>query len=238
MQFMDEQKAEQIKKQLIEKVEQSGLPEQQKQAIKQQILAMTPEQLEAFLMSQLQHAQSAQGQAQQQTEACFFCEVAKGNVPVVKIYESNSLLAFLDINPAVLGHTLLIPKQHVSDLSQVSNQLWQEMLQALQAIRHAFFALGFEGINVIFSEGLAAGQRVAHFCFHIIPRKTGDDAGFGWKKHKSEEQQLNEIGQKLAALIADYVKQVAMQQEKQQAEEQSRKRQEEAEKLKLPKRFP
>jgi len=58
---------------------------------------------------------------------CIFCKIVKGEIPAFKVYEDNDFLAFLDINPISVGHTLLIPKKHYRWVYDVPNfgEYWQ-----------------------------------------------------------------------------------------------------------------
>ena len=49
---------------------------------------------------------------------CIFCKIINGEIPSTKVYEDDEFLAFMDINPAVRGHTLVIPKYHCRNIKQ------------------------------------------------------------------------------------------------------------------------
>lgn len=49
---------------------------------------------------------------------CIFCEIAAGNIPAKKVFEDDDVIAFLDVNPASFGHTLVVPKQHVRNFME------------------------------------------------------------------------------------------------------------------------
>ena len=52
---------------------------------------------------------------------CIFCKIINGQIPSYKIYEDDIVYAFLDINPDSAGHTLIIPKKHFQDLSDIDD---------------------------------------------------------------------------------------------------------------------
>lgn len=108
-------------------------------------------------------------------QQCVFCAIAAGKIPAKKVYEDVEVTVVLDINPAVEGHMLVIPKKHamlmnqlddntVAHLGMVSKHLSQAAIRAFKA----------EGTSVFVQNGPAAGQRAPHFMLHVIPRKKGD----------------------------------------------------------------
>ena len=50
---------------------------------------------------------------------CIFCKIVKGEIPSYKVYEDEDVLAFLDINQISKGHTLVIPKEHTTDINTI-----------------------------------------------------------------------------------------------------------------------
>ncbi|MGE5310599.1 MAG: HIT family protein [Nitrospirota bacterium] len=115
-------------------------------------------------------------------KACIFCKIIRGENPSSKVFESEKILAFLDINPVSKGHTLVIPKTHYVGFSEVPADLLTEMGKVLQKIGQAAKTqLGSDGFNVLLNNGRAAGQLIDHVHFHLVPRSTGDGV-MGWPK--------------------------------------------------------
>lgn len=112
---------------------------------------------------------------------CLFCKIVAGEIPSYKIWENEHFLAFLDINPVNLGHTLLVPKTHFVNVFDLSTNLLTEWGPAAQAVAKLVQAgTKAEGINLEMNNGRAAGQLIDHAHLHIIPRFEGD--GFlHWK---------------------------------------------------------
>ncbi len=108
-------------------------------------------------------------------EKCIFCKIIEGKLPAEKIYEDESSLAFLDINPVNPGHCLVVSKEHFDNLlatpPSAAKRLTETVLKVSQAVREAVAA---EGINININNGRAAGQVVFHTHIHIIPRYKGD----------------------------------------------------------------
>jgi diadenosine tetraphosphate (Ap4A) HIT family hydrolase len=114
--------------------------------------------------------------------SCIFCKIASAEIPAKIIFEGESTIAFLDIKPINLGHTLVIPKSHYESLSDIPYELIGKMAEVGKKIAEVMkntIALKCEGINFHLADGRAAGQEVSHIHLHIIPRFAGD--GFGLK---------------------------------------------------------
>lgn len=108
-------------------------------------------------------------------EDCIFCRIVKGEIPASKVFESDSILSFLDINPVSRGHTLVIPRLHYETLEDFPDELLAELSKAVKQISAAAArAVGADGYNIQMSNRPAAGQVVPHAHFHIIPRFEGD----------------------------------------------------------------
>ena len=110
---------------------------------------------------------------------CVFCAIAAGEIPCFKVYEDESVLAYLDINPFAKGHTLVIPKAHAADLQGVDDAALAELVVRVKRVAaHIKVALGCDGYNILQNNGAAAGQTVRHVHFHIVPRWDGDPLAF------------------------------------------------------------
>ena len=110
---------------------------------------------------------------------CVFCAIAAGEIPCFKVYEDESVLAYLDINPFAKGHTLVIPKAHAADLQGVDDAALAELVVRVKRVAaHIKDALGCDGYNILQNNGAAAGQTVRHIHFHIVPRWDGDPLAF------------------------------------------------------------
>ena len=129
---------------------------------------------------------------------CVFCKMVAGQIPVIKIYEDEVVLAFLDIGPVSDGHTLVIPKQHFEKLHDCPAELLGRVSSHLGKIAKAVTAgMNSDGYNVLCNNGRSAGQLVEHLHFHIIPRNTGDGVFNRWPAYKYEESKIEEIATKI-----------------------------------------
>ena len=104
-----------------------------------------------------------------------FTKILSGDIPSHKVYEDDKVFAFLDISPLSTGHTLVIPKVHferIADLEPgIGSRLFTVGMELSKAIQ---LSANSDGINLFVADGVAAGQEVAHFHLHIIPRYKGD----------------------------------------------------------------
>lgn len=110
------------------------------------------------------------------SEECVFCEIVSGDLRSSQVFESDSLLAFLDIDPITPGHLLVMPKTHLPDLADLSDQVAEEMFSVARRLAAALRRtdLRCEGVNLFYADGEAAFQEVFHAHLHVVPRFAGD----------------------------------------------------------------
>ncbi|TLY77063.1 MAG: HIT domain-containing protein [Gammaproteobacteria bacterium] len=112
-----------------------------------------------------------------------FGKIINGQIPCHKVYEDDKVLAFLDINPLSLGHTLVLPKEPAETLDRLS-------------------VTGVREYNVLENNGASAHQAIAHVHFHIIPKPNRQEGlGIGWPVRAFDHQQ----GAQLASKIHDAI---------------------------------
>lgn len=104
---------------------------------------------------------------------CPFCNIDKMRVEI--IYEDDYVMAIYDSNPVNLGHTLIIPKKHISNYFDLTieeqQQMWDIVNKCKSIIQKIYSPDGYNiGINI----GELAGQTVQHVHIHLIPRYKGD----------------------------------------------------------------
>ncbi len=116
------------------------------------------------------------------TPKTIFARIIDGEIPCHRVYEDDHVLAFLDIGPLSRGHLLVIPKERVAFLHELSEKSAAAIGRVLPRLCRAMMtATGATAYNVLQNNGSAAHQVVMHVHFHIIPKF--DDAGLGlvWK---------------------------------------------------------
>lgn len=109
---------------------------------------------------------------------CIFCGIVQGDIQAIKVHEDELTLAFMDIQPASHGHTLVIPKAHAPNLFEIpETELAAVTLTAQRIARAVHRALAPDGIRIIQTNGAAAGQTVFHYHVHVIPMRDGQRIG-------------------------------------------------------------
>ena len=99
-----------------------------------------------------------------------FARILRGELPAIKIYEDDQVLAFIDIMPQAEGHTLVIPKTPAVTLLDLPADAAAYTIQIVQKIARAIeSALDVKGVVLMQLSGEAAGQTVPHVHFHLIP---------------------------------------------------------------------
>ena len=111
-----------------------------------------------------------------------FDRILDGEIPCHRVHEDEYVLAFLDIGPLSRGHTLVIPKERVARLHELSDEAAAALGRVLPRLCRAVLkASGATAYNVLQNNGKAAHQEVEHVHFHIIPKIEDDGLGIGWK---------------------------------------------------------
>ncbi len=107
---------------------------------------------------------------------CVFCAIVADRFPSTRVFEDERVLAFMDVNPATDGHLLVVPKRHAAGLGDLEPGDGAGMMAAAQRLVQALHAstMAVDGVNLLLSDGAAAGQEVFHTHLHVIPRTTGD----------------------------------------------------------------
>lgn len=129
---------------------------------------------------------------------CIFCRIVAGEIPSHKVYEDDLTLAFLDINPATRGHTLVIPKQHAADIFDIPSETIGAVNYTAQRVARIMRSvLQPDGVNTVQNNGPAAGQVVMHYHMHVIPRWEGDRALGLWRPGPTDHAGLSALAVEL-----------------------------------------
>ena len=116
-----------------------------------------------------------------QKDDCIFCKIAKGEIPTKKVYEDDDVLVFDDLEPLMPVHTLIIPKDHYSDLSD--NVPPETLGKVFSKVGMVAEMKGLDnGYRVLINTGEDASQSVKHLHVHILggglmPRPNDQDWG-------------------------------------------------------------
>jgi histidine triad (HIT) family protein len=137
---------------------------------------------------------------------CPFCQAAHGFAVTQVLHESADTVALFPLNPAVAGHTLVVPKTHVTDPAALTDAqahaLFGSVLRVQSAVRGG---LEPDGINVIMSVGAAASQTVDHLHVHVVPRWHEDEFGDIWPRPSPPlgEDILSQAARAIRAALRD-----------------------------------
>jgi histidine triad (HIT) family protein len=133
-----------------------------------------------------------------EVDPCIFCGIVAGDVPGQIVDSDEHTVAFMDINPATRGHSLVVPRQHSIDLMDVSDEdLERTMLAARRLARRIDEVLEPDGINLLNSCRPAAWQTVFHYHIHVIPRYEDDPLKLPWVPGPGDEKEIAELAEQL-----------------------------------------
>ncbi|MFQ5918908.1 MAG: HIT family protein [Thermoplasmata archaeon] len=117
---------------------------------------------------------------------CIFCRIIRGDEEAALVYEDDTYVAFMDIQPINPGHILVLPKIHretVFDMDpEEAGALFSQAARLAGAVKEA---LGADGINIGQNNGRAAQQIVPHVHVHVIPRYADDSPAGRWPSRKA-----------------------------------------------------
>ncbi|MGD6851211.1 MAG: HIT family protein [Candidatus Bathyarchaeia archaeon] len=131
-------------------------------------------------------------------ESCIFCQIAAKNAPSSIIYEDEAVLAFLDIRPLNMGHTLVIPKTHYVDVFDIpENELCKVYLAAKKMSGSIKKATCAQGISIFQQNGTAAGQDIFHLHVHVVPRFMGQTLPRFSELEEAKRSMLDEMAAKI-----------------------------------------
>jgi histidine triad (HIT) family protein len=133
-----------------------------------------------------------------------FSKIIRGEIPCHKVYEDDRVLAFLDIAPLALGHTLVIPKQAAATLDELDDDSAAAIGRVLPRLCRAVkSATGCDAFNILQNNGARAHQAVFHVHFHIIPKS--DDAGLGirWPAGTLDDAKARELVAAIQKSLSD-----------------------------------
>ncbi|MGQ0814441.1 MAG: HIT family protein [Gemmatimonadota bacterium] len=108
-------------------------------------------------------------------EHCIFCRIIGGEEMVSVVYEDDRAIAFLDIQPASAGHTLIVSRDHYATIFDLPDDLLAHCMSVAKRLARGLQrAIGAEAVNLFSANGKAGGQDVLHFHLHLIPIRAGE----------------------------------------------------------------
>ena len=126
---------------------------------------------------------------------CIFCKIIKGEIPSKTIYEDDIIQIIMNINPNTNGHLLVIPKEHMENIFDTTNEV---ITHSINIIREKIYPMLKEKLNcegLTLAQNNELGQEIKHYHIHLIPRYKDDNADFQYNKDQLKD--LDEIYDKL-----------------------------------------
>lgn len=133
-----------------------------------------------------------------------FAKILRGEMPAVKVYEDDVVLAFMDLFPQSRGHTLVMPKGvKARNLLDLPPEKVGPLMERVQKVARAVEkALTPDGVAIVQFNGAPAGQTVFHLHVHIIPRFEGAKLAGHSHGNKADPAELDALAKQIAAAIA------------------------------------
>lgn len=129
-----------------------------------------------------------------------FAKILRNELPAIKVYEDDQVLAFMDIMPQAEGHTLVIPKSPAVTLLDLDPDVAAYTIKIVQKIAQAMeIALDVKGIVLMQLSGAAAGQTVPHVHFHLIPSSVHELGKHGVKM--GDQDQIKILADQIKAAL-------------------------------------
>jgi histidine triad (HIT) family protein len=124
---------------------------------------------------------------------CVFCEIVAGRAPHSVVHEDDRVLAFMDIQPVLTGHVLVVPKAHATYLEDLDPELGADVFRVAHRVARSLPLSGVpcEGVNLFLANGVAAFQEVFHVHLHVFPRVSGDGFHFQNASYRRDRVELD-----------------------------------------------
>lgn len=130
---------------------------------------------------------------------CVFCGIVAGSVASHVVHDDDRTLAFLDINPASDGHTLVVPKTHADDLFDIDAESAAAVMRTVRLVAARLDArLAPDGLTVVQTNRPAGWQDVFHLHVHLVPRWEGDGLVRPWKPRSAPAERLAAMAERLS----------------------------------------
>jgi len=132
------------------------------------------------------------------SENCPFCKIAQGSASASMVYEDSNVLAFMDLHPIHVGHTLVVCRKHWENMYEIPEETLKELIVVVKRVAVALKkAVGADGIQIVQNNGCSAGQVVMHIHFHVIPMFSGSRKGGRFGRAMENRTVLDETAQKI-----------------------------------------
>jgi len=139
-------------------------------------------------------------------DKCVFCDIVQGSSPASIVFQDETCVVFMDIQPINPGHMLVVPKEHSASLSELKPDIGSHLFKIAQHMAKAIRRsdVRCEGINIFMADGEVAGQEVFHVHLHVLPRYSGDNFGLQFGEsygRRPSREQLDAIAKDISGSV-------------------------------------
>lgn len=129
-----------------------------------------------------------------------FSKIVAGEIPFYKVAEDENFLAFLDINPLVEGHTLVIPKKEVDYIFDLDSDTYSGLMVFARKVAKAIKStIDCKRVGVA-----VLGMEVPHAHIHLVPLRKESDLNFSNPKIELTNDEMNKIANKISSKVVDF----------------------------------
>ena len=129
--------------------------------------------------------------------ASIFSRIIAGEIPSYKIAEDEKCFAFLDINPIVFGHTLVIPKKEIDYYFDLDDEYLSDLNAFAKKVAHALK----QEVECIRIGVMIAGLEVPHAHIHLVPIQSVGDLSFRNPRPSGSKEEMSDLAERVAARI-------------------------------------
>ena len=131
-------------------------------------------------------------------ETSIFTKIINREIPGFIPYQTENVAVLITLE----GHPIVVPKKQFKDIFELPDNIAAEIMQTAVKISKALqLATQCEGVNLIQSNGIVAGQDVFHFHLHIKPRFKNDEVKFTWDTSTKPEEMRNELSESIKSAL-------------------------------------
>ena len=129
-----------------------------------------------------------------------FCAIVAGRAPAHRLLEDEHTVSFLNIAPATVGHSLVVPRRHADGLWDLEDEEHARVARAAGRVASLLReALQPAGVNLVHATGVAAWQSVFHFHLHVVPRYRADELQVMWRAEPAPDEELTALSARVLA---------------------------------------
>ncbi len=135
-------------------------------------------------------------------EDTIFMKIVRKEIPAHIVYEDEHTLAFLDIAPNTVGHTLVIPKKPFRNIFDIDEESLTAVMRTVRLLAPVIRdSVGANGVHIYSNHEAEAGQEVFHLHFHIIPRHAREEFEFCWPKISFDTDEAEALAKEIKSRV-------------------------------------